>query len=142
MAQVVAAGVLLAGEDCARLDGLLLRALADTANRNGGVPVQVARIAAEIHRAADEFRTNILVNASSGTPRDEISSVKPRSPVTDRLTVQEAAKLAEISEEYARRMARKGVVNATKSGHRGAWLVDSTSLAAWVAERERRRQAA
>lgn len=143
MAQSVSAGVFLSAEDCARLDGLLLRALADSSRRDGGVPVQVERIAAELHHAALKFRASVQVDAGSGTSRDRNGSAARTSVVTDRLSVTQAAGLAGVSEGYMRRLVRRGCFTATRSGQRGAgWLLDGGQVAAWAAERNRRQEAA
>ena len=53
-----------------------------------------------------------------------------------RLSVREAANLANCSEGYMRRCCRRGDVQALQ-GHRG-WAVDIASLATWISARHRK----
>jgi excisionase family DNA binding protein len=142
MPTVVPPGVLLTAADCARLDAVLMWALRDMQLRDGGLPRDLAEVAAPIHEAAIEFRANVLVKAGSGTVFDRIGSVGGSSVSTERLTVAEAARLTGASESYLRRLARGGVVTATRSGGRGEWILDGGSLAAWTADRNEAGKAA
>lgn len=137
-------GVHLSARDCALLDGVLVRALRDMQLRDGGAPSALLEVAAPIHRAAVEFRENTLVEAGSGTGEDGIGSVEGSSVSSERLSVQEAARLTGLSESYLRRLLRGGGLKGTRSGGRGgAWLLDGGSLAVLVADRrDRHREAA
>ena len=131
--------VVLSGADCGRLDALLMRALRDIQLRDGGLPTDLAETVAPIHQAAAEFRATQLVNRRSGTAFAASGSVTGASAGTERLSVQEAARFAQVSESYVRRLARRGAVRAAQSGSRGAWQLDGGSLAAWLAERSDRK---
>jgi excisionase family DNA binding protein len=127
------------------LDALLVRALRDVQLRDGGVPQDLLDVMAPVHRAAVEFRENTLVSDGSGTAYDKIGSEGRSSAVTsERLSVQEAARITGFSESYVRRLAREGVVQATRPGRGiGAWQLDGGSLAVLVADRrDRHREAA
>lgn len=137
MPQQLPAGVWLSGADACALDLVLRRAVYDTGRRDGHVPVQLVELSETIHRAAIEFRDAVLVNADSGTNKDNSGSVTSLSFPSDRdrLTAREAARLADVSEEFIRRLACKGVLQGTKAGQRGGWLLDPSSVATWMAGR-------
>ncbi|WP_424710134.1 helix-turn-helix domain-containing protein [Kitasatospora acidiphila] len=119
------------------LDGLVRRAVYDAGRRDGHVPARVVELAEVIHRAAIEFRTTVLASADSGTGDDSSGSVTPVSFTSDeRLTAHQAARLAGVSEEFIRRLACEGVLKGTKSGHRGAWRLDPSSVVVWMAGRK------
>ncbi|MFD9659027.1 helix-turn-helix domain-containing protein [Streptomyces mirabilis] len=127
------------------MDGLLVRALRDMQLRDGGVPQDLLDVAAPVHRAAVEFRENALVMAGSGTSADRIGSGGRSSVVTsERLSVQEAARITGYSESFVRRLARKGVLSGTRTGPGiGTWQLDGGSLAVLMADRrDRHREAA
>lgn len=144
MAARLPPGVHLTARDSALLDALLVRALRDMQLRDGGVPQDLLDVVAPIHRAAVEFREDMLVSAGSGTGSDVSGSVGRSSVVTnERLSVQEAARLTGLSESYLRRLARGGALNAARSGGRGGWALDGGYVAALVADRrDRHREAA
>lgn len=137
MARQLPAGVWLSGEDVCRLDKVLRRAVYETGRRDGHVPAELVELAEVVRRAATEFREAVLVNAGSGTRKDNSGSVVALSFPSDldRLTAREAARLAGVSEEFIRRLACKGVLQGTKSGHGGAWELDPSSVATWMAGR-------
>ncbi|MDH6141021.1 excisionase family DNA binding protein [Kitasatospora sp. GP30] len=139
MARQIPAGVWLSGEDACVLDGLVRRAVYDAGRRDGHVPARVVELSEVIHRAAIEFRTTVLASADSGTGEDSSGSAIALSQPSDleRLTARQAARLAGVSEEFIRRLACEGVLQGTKSGHRGAWLLDPSSVATWMAGRGR-----
>jgi hypothetical protein len=56
-------------------------------------------------------------------------------PSSEWLTTKEAARRAEVSARYMRRVFREGDVEASR-GARGAWLVDTDSFGAWLASRQ------
>jgi excisionase family DNA binding protein len=125
------------------LDGILVRALRDVQLRDGGVPQALLDVVAPIHRSAVEFRESTLADAGSGTSDDVIGSVAGSSAGSERLSVQEAARLTGISESYLRRLARRGALGGARSGGRGGWSLDGGLVAALVADREdRQREAA
>jgi excisionase family DNA binding protein len=135
MAIEVSAGVLLSPQDCASLDYVVMIGLRSVNQRDGTVPQSTLDAAALLHAMAAEFRKNALVNPGSGTVFDACGSARGSSEVTERLTVQEAARLTGTSTSYLRRLARKGDVKASRSGGRGEWVIDGGTLAAWAAGR-------
>lgn len=139
MAISLPAGLFLDGRDACVLDAPLRRAVAEIGRRNGGVPSHLVRLAEQVTRTAAEFRATVLVEPGSGTEEDASGSVSALSPVSDneRLSAQQAARLADVSEEFIRRLAAKGVLQGTKSGERGGWLLDPGSVAVWIASRGR-----
>lgn len=139
MAISLPAGLFLDGRDACALDAVLRRAVAEVGRRDGHVPRSLVELSEAIHRTAVEFRATVLVAADSGTGDDESSSVRPPSVVSDleRLTARQAARLAGVSEEFVRRLACEGVLEGTKSGHRGAWSLNPSSVATWMAGRGR-----
>lgn len=145
MAARLPPGVHLTARDCALVDRLLVSALRDVQLRDGGVPQELLDVVAPIHRAAVEFRENTLVSAGSGTSADRTGSGGRSSVVTsERLSVQEAARITGFSESFVRRLARKGVLSGIRTGPGiGAWQLDGGSLAVLMADRrDRHREAA
>lgn len=128
--------------ECARLDGFVVNALRDLHLRKGSVPADLLELLAPVHDLAKEFRSSVLVEPGSGTLFDGFGSAAGPLGATERLTTHEAARITGTSESYLRRLAREGVVTATRSGSRGEWLLDGGSLAAWVAGRSNLRKAA
>ncbi|NNN30733.1 helix-turn-helix domain-containing protein [Streptomyces sp. S3(2020)] len=102
---------------------------------NGTVPPRLLDVVTYVHEAAGEFRASVLVEAGSGTEFDVPGSVSGSSAATEKLSVQEAARLSGLSDTYWRRLARRGDVEASRSGRKGEWVLDGGSVAAWVAER-------
>lgn len=145
MAARLPAGVHLSARDCALLDAVLVRALRDMQLRDGGAPQSLLEVVAPIHREAVEFRENTQVNAGSGTGDAGNGAVERSSGLSERLSVQEAARLTGFSESYLRRLARRGDLEGSQSGSgRGrGWLLDGGSLAVLMADRkDRSREAA
>lgn len=136
MAARLPAGLFLAGEDAVIADHLLRVAVRVLLSRDGTVPARVGELLEEVHRAALEFRVTLLVEPGSGTASDESGSVTGVSPVTDRLSTQQASRIANVSESYLRRLARRGVLKGMR-GHGGGWELDAGAFAVWLAERER-----
>jgi excisionase family DNA binding protein len=138
-------GVLLTAEDCVTVDRQLLEAIRLGWNARGRTPPHaLLALADQINRCAAQFRASVQVEAGHGT-------VDPRTgrrvPVSDDkpvwLTTAEAAGIAGVSARYVRELARKGDVEATRSGQGGAWVVDAASLQVWMTHRtEHDREAA
>jgi len=135
-------GVYLTPEDCLAIDAILVRGLIGARYRDGVLPSRTEAIAAHVHMEAAEFREKVLVKPGSGTKRDSSGSALRSSEATEWLTIREAAQLSGVSEELVRRLARRRVLNGTKSGHGGAWLLDGNSVAVWIAARKGDRMAA
>ncbi|WP_084701039.1 helix-turn-helix domain-containing protein [Streptacidiphilus anmyonensis] len=134
--------VVLDGSDCAELNRHLGQLLDALGRRDGQVPRRLVEIREEVRRAAIQFRTEQLQartsEAGSGTARDTRSSVTRPSGVSERLSAAEAAQLVGVSPEMIRRLACKGDLRGTRSGHRGAWVLDADSVATWQASRTER----
>jgi excisionase family DNA binding protein len=152
MARHLPAGVHLTAAECAKLDGLLVRGLRDLRLRDGTAPPDLLEIVAPIHQAAAEFRASVLVEPAtvlvspgfspgSGTGRDSSGSAARSSIATERLSVQQAARFANVSESYLRRLARMGALRGARPGGRGGWTLDGGSVAAWAADRNETRKA-
>lgn len=141
MAGRLPAGVFLSERECALLDYHLVKLLRDLRMRDGSEPRDLLEVAGPIHAMAVEFRETMLVNPGSGTTGDRSGSVTRVSGETERLSVQQAARFAGISESYVRRLARRGVAQATRSGGKGAWQLDGGLLAAWLADRNESQKA-
>jgi hypothetical protein len=84
-------------------------------------------------RGSAWFRSNMQASAHRGTGefRAEPSSPSCDQPV--RLSIKEAAQLAQVSESFMRRCCRRGDVQASQ-GRRSAWAVDVSSLAVWISQ--------
>ena len=52
------------------------------------------------------------------------------------LTTIEAGRRAELTKQYVARLVKKGTLSARRHG--GRWIIDETSLAAFVSNRQRR----
>lgn len=139
-------GVLLTPEDCLAIDAILLRGLVGARYRDGVLPSRAEAIAAQVHAEAVEFRNKVLVTpafkAAPGTKGDSSGSALRSSEATERLSVRQVAQLSGVSEEYIRRLAGQRVLNGARSGPGGAWLLDGSSVAAWIAARKRDDRAA
>ena len=108
-------------------------------------PRLLEEFAGEVSRAAGaaKCRIDAKVGPGAGTARFREVPSLPASDQPVRLSVREAANLANVSEGYMRRCCRRGDVQASQ-GHRG-WAVDIASLATWISARrreERERKAA
>lgn len=144
MAQQMPAGLWLSGEEVCILNDVVRHGVAALARRNGG-PTRPAVVLAEaIRRVAEQFQVTVLTERQhgrsapgSGSADDSSGSVAPVSfRSDDRLTARQVARLADVSEEFVRRLACEGVLHGTKSGHRGAWLLDPLSVVVWMAGRK------
>lgn len=130
-------GVFLTAEDCLSVDRHVLEAiqLAYLARRRPP-PHALLALADQIHQCSERFRASVQVEAGSGRgdPR-----TGPHPPPSDQtpvwLTSSEAAGVAKISESYVRRLARRGDVEATRSGQGGAWMIDAATLQVWLSGR-------
>jgi hypothetical protein len=111
--------------------------------RHANPPRLLEAFANQISHAARDsgsarFRTDAQVSPSRGTAEfcDEPSLQSSDQPV--RLSVREAANLADCSEGLMRRTCRRGDVQASRAGPRSAWTVDIASLATWISARRRK----
>lgn len=136
MAHLLPPGLLLTAEECARLDAVLMRAAREMQLRDGAVPHRLADICADVHQVAAKFRQSALVGGGSGTEEAAGGIPEPSSSATERLSVQQAARLTGLSDSYWRRLARRGDVEASRSGSRGRWVLDGGQVAAWTANRK------
>lgn len=103
-------------------------------------PRFLEEFAGEISRAAGsaKFRRDAQVRASRGTAGFRDVPSLPASDQPVRLSIREAANLADCSEGLMRRTCRRGDVQASRAGPRSAWAVDIASLATWISARRRR----
>jgi hypothetical protein len=133
--------VVLDGHDCEILARQLIEAirLGYTA-RSRPPPERLLDLANQVSAAARssaQFRASAQVSGAPGTGKFCGAPVSPGSdqePAT--LTVQEAAKRAEVSEGFMRRSCRRGDVAASRH-HQGAWAIDTGSLDAWSSRRRK-----
>ena len=107
--------------------------------------------APELLRFADQFGAAVQASAGSAEA-PQMPSTGPRgtrgrfrggpflssSAQPVRLTVREAAHLADVSEGFMRRTCRRGDVEASRAWPQSAWAVDIASLAAWMSARRRK----
>lgn len=129
--------ITLTQDDATALAHQLARAIQIAYGRPGvHAPLLLLDFAAEISRSA-RFRASPQVRPGAGTdqfrsgPSPAVSEQQP-----EWLTVKEAAKLAEVSEGFMRRCCRARDVEASRD-HRSAWLVDASSLRAWIGRRRK-----
>lgn len=134
--RIVGPGVFLSGADCARLDGVLARALRDLQMSNGHMPPALLDLGTDIHAAALEFRAEMQAAAGSGTAGFHHGRVLTTFEVSaDRLTVEEVSRRIHRSTGYVRRLLRRGDIAGSRTGRRGAWSADEGSVAAWIGDR-------
>ena len=129
--------LLVDGEDAARLDSVLRRAVYDIGRRDGCVPDSLVRFAEDVHRVALQFRASVLVEGTFGTAELDSASVAGVSAVTDQLTTQQLARLAQVSDSYVRRLVTRGALPGVRTTG-GGWAIDSGAAAVWLAERSNR----
>lgn len=141
MATRMPPGVFLSDEEAAELDFVLRRAVAVLAARDGMVPGVLVRFSEDVHKVADGFRASVLVNPDFRTTDDAAGSAAGVFGVSERLSAAEAARLTGVSTRFITEMARRGVLQGMRSGHRGAWTLDGNSVACWAAERHRTKAA-
>lgn|GEM_PF-5033109 len=142
--EVVSKGVVvtLTEDDATALARQLAEALQLAYAARGRTPPRLLTdFASEVSRTARssaEFRPYSQVNARRGTAgfRDRASPPLSDQPV--RLSIQEAANLANCSEGLMRRSCRRGDVQASRAAPRSAWAVDIASLATWISARRRK----
>jgi len=76
------------------------------------------------------------VSANLGFP---LSSLAP----SDSLSVEQAARLMDITPQHARRLIRRDELKASRAGGRGApWRIEAASMLAWIDRRQRRHREA
>jgi excisionase family DNA binding protein len=135
--------VILSGDDCAVLSRQLVEAIRLAYVARGRPPPRhLLDFAEEVSRAARSSATSptaALASAAAGTVRFRTSPDLPACDEPVWLTVTEAARVAEVSDGYMRRLARRGDVQASR-GRRSAWLIDASSLAAWISRRRKERE--
>lgn len=136
--------VVLDGDACAALAPCLVQAVRLYTARGVPPPRLLLDHADEVSRAAARFRADAQVTARRGTGQFRGGPSSRPFGQPEWFTVREAARVAEVSEGYVRRLARRRDVEASR-GRSGAWLIDASSLAAWAGSRnrkERKRRAA
>lgn len=106
--------------------------------RRARPPRFLEAFAGEISREASSatFRKDTQASTRRGTGEFRDGPAAPSSEQPVRLSVREAAHLANVSEGLMRRCCRRGDVQASQ-GHRRAWAVDIASLTAWMSQRRK-----
>jgi excisionase family DNA binding protein len=131
----VAGGLSLGPDQCRPLSRALSRAI-DLAFGEAGK----ARVTQEDVILFD-FTAQVLEVARGSARKHADSSARFREALTvptcsqePALTVTEAAEAIGISEEYVRRLCRRGrAFKAWRGGPRGAWLIDAGEFGQWAA---------
>ncbi len=140
--------VVLDGADCAVLGRQLVEALRlGYVARGAAPPRALLDFADQVNRADRSSASGSAWACRSGPvaePRNPPAAGGPPSSGQPVLTATEAARAAEVSAGYLRRVLRRGDVEASRGGPRGSWLVHTDSLAAWIGQRreETKRKAA
>lgn len=129
--------LLVDGEDAARLDAVLRRAVYEAGRRDGCVPDSLVKFSEDVHRVALQFRASLLVDGTVGTTEPGSTPVAGESAVTDQLTTQQLARLARCTDSYVRRLVTRGTLPGVRAIG-GGWLIDSGAAAVWLAERSDR----
>lgn len=132
--------VVLSAADCVRLDGLLVRALADARLRDATVPASVVEIVADVHQTATRFKAETLVRSGSRTDDSDTDKAMPAWSSEDWLSTRNAARLAGISPSYLCRQVRRGGVTARRR-RGGGYEIDASSLASWLGHRDQAKAA-
>lgn len=133
----VGAYLLLDGEDAARLDAVLRRAVADIGRRDGCVSDALVRLSEDVHRVALQFRASMQVDGTFGTAEPAGGLGAGGSAGTEQLTTQQVAALAGCSDSYVRRQVNRGALPGVRTAG-GGWLVDAGAAAVWLATRSSR----
>jgi excisionase family DNA binding protein len=108
--------------------------------RGWPVPPLMAEWRRKLASSAQD-RMNAQVTMGVGPHEDRGGGGVQGSEEPARLTVQETANLAGLSEGYVRKLIRRGAVDAVR-GQGSAWAVDIASLAAWIRQRRTERDKA
>ena len=89
-----------------------------------------------------DFTAQVLAVANGSARNHEDGSARFREPgpvspcdQEPALTVKEAASSAGLSQEFVRRLCRRGRAFRAWRGRRGAWLIDTREFAQWAASR-------
>lgn len=103
-------------------------------------PRLLEEFADEISHASGSarFRKDAQVRPGLGTAGFRELPSPPCSDQPVRLSIREAANLANVSEGLMRRTCRRGDVQASRAGPHSAWAVDIASLATWISARRRK----
>ncbi len=134
--------VVLDGDDCVILGRQLVEAIRLAYVTRGRTPprhlLDFANAVSRAGRSTPEFRADAQVSLGDGTAEFRDGPSLPLSDQPVRLSVREAANLADVSEGFMRRSCRRGDVQAFQAAPGGAWVVDIASLAAWISARRRK----
>ena len=135
--------VVLDGADCAVLGRQLVEAIRLGYVARGRTPPRLLLdFASEVSRAARGFAT-VPADAQVSL-RGELARV-PAGPLPSScgepvwLTAAEAARIAEVSVQTMRKCLRARDPRGSRGGHRSAWRVDASELAAWLSRRRKER---
>lgn len=132
--------VVLGPIDCARLDGLLVRALVDAKLRGNAVPPAVRALAADIHQVAEQFRAEVLIRPDCATYGLAVDAETAVWEPEERLSTAQAARIVGVSPQYMRRVFAAGGLDAIREPG-GGWSVSGLGLALWIAARHQREAA-
>ena len=139
-AHLTGPALLLDAVDAARVDQQLRDAIRLAwLTRRLPPPRALLELADDIHRLANRFRANVQVATLPETGRANLP-IPLRACDQHGLTVQQAAAVMGVSDQYARRLARRGDITASRQGQRGTWLIDSASALAWADRRHHHHQ--
>lgn len=126
--------VILSAADCVRLDGLLVRALADARLRDATVPASVVEVCADVHQVAARFKAEALAEGGSRTYDSDTDKEMAAWSPEDWLSTRKAARLAGVSPSYLCRVVRRGEVSV-RVQRGGGYEIYAASLAVWLGRR-------
>lgn len=131
---VLAGGeLLIRGQAVARIEQAVRHALA-AARRDGIVPPDVPGLADALRVAVERQQA---AGSATETAKPLVAEFQPSSTQhEDDLEVADVARIAAVSEQYARRLCRTTFTTARMDGRR--WLVDRIEVQTWAAQRATR----
>jgi len=131
--------------DGAKVHGQLAAMIRRERDRGLPVPTELLRFAERfgtaVQDASSAHASHMPTSGVRGTSgRFREGQILPGSDQPVRLSVREAAHLANVSEGFMRRACRRRDVQALRAGPQSAWAVDIASLAVWIGKRRRKEQ--
>ncbi|WP_158697276.1 helix-turn-helix domain-containing protein [Streptomyces hokutonensis] len=131
---VLPPGMLFAARDILTVDRVFADHIRYLRGRDGVLPRDVLALAENVHPFAAEIRRNLRLHTRTA-PRKPRPLTADSEPPPEWVTVRQAAALTGVSVSYVQRLARRGIVQATRAGDGRTWLVDADGLAVWAARR-------
>ncbi len=133
-------GVVLSGRECQALAPVLRDAVERAEHNAGRCLPELEAIAGGVQRAAASYaviRRGALAAHSldRGTDVSRLDSGRPVSPLTNWITVSEAAGLIKVDPSYVRRLAARGCIRARQASRGTSWQVDRDDAEAWTTRR-------